>query len=153
MITWYGICRGQQASGFNPTAGEFVPGGFTPPAPEPAPEPAPAPAPAAEAKEETWESAPNAEPAAAAPAVDELAEEVEKLDLNDEELKKELAAMKAEGLLDEEEEAEITTGKKSVFPPTHFSPLHLSRTDTRHKYTHTNSRFFPFSICLQTCDV
>jgi hypothetical protein len=52
----------QQASGFNPSAGDFVPGGFAPAAPA---------APAAETKEETWESAPNVvakEEAAVAPA-------------------------------------------------------------------------------------
>ena len=40
-------------------------------------------------------------------------EAMEKMDVNDEELKKELAKMKAEGLLDDEEEAEIVTGKVS----------------------------------------
>ena len=108
------------AGGFDPNAGSFVPGqSFTPapaPAETPVPAPAPAPVPAAEAKEETWESAPNVEAKeeAAAPA-GAPAEEMEKLDVNDEELKKELAKMKAEGLLDEEEEAEITTGKVSIF--------------------------------------
>jgi len=55
--------------------------------------------------------------APAAQAVSEEAgieEEVEKLDMSDEALKKELEAMKAEGLIDEEEEAEIVTGKKKV---------------------------------------
>jgi len=94
------------SGGFNPGAGSFVPGGGSP---------------AAEAKEETWESAATEEAAApaadAAPAkADEVKapeEEMEKMDVNDDELKKELAAMKAEGLLDDEEEAEIVTGKKA----------------------------------------
>jgi hypothetical protein len=110
-----------QASGFDPTAGSFVPGGFTPPpaapAAEPAPDPAPAPAPAAapEAKEETWESEPNVEAkedVAASKEAEEAAEAVDDLKLDDE-MKKELAAMKAEGLIDEEEEAEIVSGKVS----------------------------------------
>jgi hypothetical protein len=148
VITCYGICRGQQASGFNPTAGEFVPGGFAPPAAEAAP------APAAEAKEETWESAPNAEPAAA-PAAKAPEEEMEKLDVNDEELKKELAAMKAEGLLDDEEEAEITTGKKApvrLLP--HFSHRHRSARARTHTHTHTHYPLvLPFvrPWCWRTC--
>jgi hypothetical protein len=108
------------AGGFDPNAGAFVPGGasFTVPTPapaaEPAPDPAPAPAaaPAPEAKEETWESEPNVDsaPAAAGEPAEEAAEAVEDLQLDDE-MKKELAAMKAEGLIDDEEEAEITSGK------------------------------------------
>ena len=123
-----------QAAGFDPNAGAFVPGGmsFAPaaaaPAAEPAPDPTPAPVPAAapepEAKEETWESEPNVEAteevssSKEAPAAgEEAAEAVGDLQLDDE-MKKELAAMKAEGLIDEEEEAEITSGKVS-------QPLHV----------------------------
>jgi hypothetical protein len=43
--------------------------------------------------------------------VEAAAAEVEKLDVNDEELKKELEAMKKEGLIDEEEIAELVSGK------------------------------------------
>lgn len=104
------------AGGFDPNAGAFVPGqGFAPAAETaPAPPAEAAPAPAAEAKEESWESAPNVEAAPEPAAAGDAQEEMEKLDVNDEQLKKELDAMKAEGLIDEEEIEEIKSGTVSV---------------------------------------
>ena len=135
----------QQAGGFNPTAFEFVPGGA--PASAPAPSPAPATAPAPEVKEESWESAPNVESTeqAAAPAAQAVSEEagieeeVEKLDMSDEALKKELEAMKAEGLIDEEEEAEIVTGKKKVSLCSTTNTLSGNSNTHTHTHTHTHS--------------
>ena len=46
--------------------------------------------------------------------VEAAAAEVEKLDVNDEELKKELEALKKEGLIDEEEIAELVSGKVRI---------------------------------------
>jgi hypothetical protein len=74
--------------------------------------------------------------APAAQAVSEEAgieEEVEKLDMSDEALKKELEAMKAEGLIDEEEEAEIVTGKKKV------SLCSTTNTQWKQQHTHTHT--------------
>jgi len=93
------------AGSFNPGAYEFVPGGA--PAP-PAAEAAPAPA-----KKETWEeeadkpaaaavAAVEPQPAAATPKGDD--------DVSEEEVRKELAKMKSEGLLEDDEMEEIKTG-------------------------------------------
>mmetsp|Transcript_36551 Transcript_36551/g.85794 ORF Transcript_36551/g.85794 Transcript_36551/m.85794 type:complete len:567 (+) Transcript_36551:95-1795(+) len=100
------------ASSFNPSAFEFVPGSFggAPAAPPPAAQPEPvAAAPAAAEKEETWEAAASPEPKKEAkekPAkVEEVAAKVEEVKISDEEIQKELQKMKDEGeLIDDEEE-------------------------------------------------
>ena len=107
------------ASAFNPGAYEFVPGQFgaaaATPAPPAAANPAPAPA-AAPAKESTWEDQDD-DKNAAKDAVSSISEKVAETSLEaevdlktDEELKAELKKMKEEGLLEEEEEAEILSG-------------------------------------------
>ena len=95
------------ASAFNPGAYEFVPGQFgaaaATPAPPAAANPAPAPA-AAPAKESTWEDQDD-DKNAAKDAVSSISEKVAETSL-----KAELKKMKEEGLLEEEEEAEILSG-------------------------------------------
>jgi peptide chain release factor subunit 3 len=89
------------ASSFNPTAGEFVPGSSS------------TPAAAAPKAEETWEQAVDKPAKAAPPAKQpEQAASTPKADdgPSEEEVRKELAKMKAEGLLEDDEEEEIKTG-------------------------------------------
>jgi peptide chain release factor subunit 3 len=107
------------ASSFNPGAYEFVPGQFggaaaSTPAASSAPAPAAAaPTPVApEAKESTWEDQDDAgkDPVAAVTEKVAKATTSDAVPKDDEELKAELKKMKEEGLLEDDEEAEILSG-------------------------------------------
>lgn len=97
------------ASAFNPGAYEFVPGNFSAAVAEPA---AAAAAPPAAEKESTWEDQ-DEEKTVAKDAVAQVTAQVESTKIeaevpkDDEALKAELKKMKEEGLLEDDEEAEI----------------------------------------------
>uniref|UniRef100_A0A7S0I3M1 Tr-type G domain-containing protein n=1 Tax=Hanusia phi TaxID=3032 RepID=A0A7S0I3M1_9CRYP len=109
------------AGSFNPNAYEFVPGQFSAPAPAATDKPA-------EEASESWEEEANVEVKTSAPKapeptkvekadpVEDATQSTSEIKINDEELKAELAKMKAEGLLEEDEEEEIIEGKTQERP-------------------------------------
>ena len=118
------------AGSFNPTAFEFVPGGAAAaPTPDTKDEPC---APAAPEPEPTWEDQAEVKPESASVAA--LTKELASASLaespsekkDDDALKAELAKMKAEGLLEDEEEAEIL-GLKA---PTEVKTVKVSASTT-----------------------
>mmetsp|Transcript_2082 Transcript_2082/g.4741 ORF Transcript_2082/g.4741 Transcript_2082/m.4741 type:complete len:593 (-) Transcript_2082:69-1847(-) len=130
------------STSFNPGAFTFVPGQAFTPAAETPPNPAPAAEAPVQPEKESWEEEANtdvgkeAAPAAKEPAVEKVTEaagklevadgEEEEIDENDPELQAELAKMKAEGLLEDDEEEEIKTHTKKA-PAAKLDPKTLKR--------------------------